>query len=185
MDKRADFLIEAINDAQATIRAIDVKIGTLLVLLLLPFSSLSRIFAHLDKIGSISFSLSLLSFIFIALWLLSLFILIRAISAIDNPALHIIATQSPTGAFYRGGLYKLKFIDSLANREPIRAQVELSAFLASAPTTKQEIEYELAFDHMKVIYIREIKINRLKWAINIAAAWLCLGIFIFLLSRYS
>lgn len=59
MDNKTAFLAGALLDAQATIRAIDVKVGALLVGLLAPFSSIGRICAHFEHLVSLNKPLGL------------------------------------------------------------------------------------------------------------------------------
>jgi hypothetical protein len=176
----------AISDIQATIRAIDVKVGALLVLVLAPFSAISKVFYHIDKLCCChpKFIFIVISVAFFATWLLALTSLVRAISALDNPACHIINSQTQKGTFYGGGLYIFGILDALFNRDIIKANKDVATFSKDIPCTEEDIALELVFEQMKVIYIRDIKANRLKWGIRFASSWLILGICIYLSSRY-
>lgn len=181
MKNRTDFVYAAIQDTQATIRAIDVKVGILLVGLLAPFSNLGRIVAHTSHLVSttdfiIGYGLSIT---FFALWALALTSLVMSVSAIDNPAAHIASSSKFKGAFYGGGLYRLSIIDALLNRDTVKAEMDFASFSKAIPTSDNETEEELIFEHMKLIYIREIKLVRLKFSYRFAICWFIFGLIIY------
>lgn len=186
MPSKLDFISAAISDTQATIRAIDVKIAALLVGVLAPLANTNRVFAHINH-----FCLQSPRWIFMAIvvsfllsWLLALAALVRAISAIDNPSDHIINTKKCKGTYYAGGLYTLNFTDAFFNRDIIKASKDPQSFAMELPSNDDEIEIELVFEQMKLVYIREAKLNRLKWGLHFSQIFLVLGIFIFLSSKY-
>lgn len=185
MDK-SNFIGSAIGDIQATIRAIDVKVGALIVLILAPFSSLGRVFGHIDNVcnGHQPYLWEIISILFLFFWFLALASLVCAISAIDNPADHIVNSEKQKGSFYGGGLYHFCIVDSLLNRVAIKASKDVATFCQTIPCTSQEIECELVFEQMKLIYIRDLKAHRLKWGVKFASVWLALGVLIFVSSRY-
>jgi len=53
MDSRSEFILAAINDAQATIRSIDVKVAALLTGLLIPIASIGKIWSYLIQLSVI------------------------------------------------------------------------------------------------------------------------------------
>jgi len=184
---KAAFLETAISDAQATVRAIDVKVGALLILLLAPFANISRVFAHVDKLcnGSSKLAFIVISVVFFGSWLLALIALVMAMGALNNPGDHIVGKKETKGSFYGAGLFPFGFVDVFLNRPRIKARKDLLTFVKDIPESNVEIELELTFEHMKVIYIRDLKSVRLKWGIRLSAVWLALGMLIFLCSRYS
>lgn len=186
-DQRIAFIQSAINDIQATIRAIDVKVGALFILVIAPFSSLARVFAHVDNLcgRSPKCLFVIISLVFFSSWFLALASLVRAIGALDNPAIHIISSVNQKGAYYGGGLYRLGVIDVLINQKEIKSEKDLVNFVNDIPFLHEDIIKELAFEQMKVIYIRDIKANRLKWGVRFSVVWLLFGSAIFLASRYS
>ncbi|MBD1578012.1 hypothetical protein HC723_16620 [Vibrio sp. S11_S32] len=172
------FIIAAIEDCQATIRATDAKVGALLAGILLPFSQISHIWRYLiqlsEEIGSQTFTI-----IFFILWLTTIYMLVRTISAIGNPVNNIINNKC-TGSFYSAGLYSFVFLDSLVNRSVIKANKEVASFAQSYPNTTHEIELELSFEHMKLIYIRDIKLHRLNFSLLFSGLWFIIGMLIFI-----
>lgn len=186
MDKRIEFLYSAINDTQATIKAIDVKIGALLggSLLLIPSASaIWEDFYEINKIFSFQIGTTL-ALTFFSFWISSIAALARAISAIDNPACHIVNSQNYKGCYYSGGLYKFDIIDAFLNRKIIKASKDIKSFKDDIPTKDTEIIEELAFEQMKLTYIRDIKIHRLNAAIKLSTIWIALGSFIFFYLKF-
>ncbi|MEI8209558.1 MAG: hypothetical protein WCG16_10165 [Methylococcales bacterium] len=186
MDKKSDFIAAAINDTQSTIRAIDLKVATLLVMILAPFAKIDRVFWHLSHLATHLHTLPFLIivFIFIFTWILSLIALVRSICAIDNPSQHIINSSLYTGRFYAGGLYMLNIMDVFFNLEKTKASMDVQTFVDTIPDNEQAIEKELAFEKMKLAYIRDIKLNRLDWGMRFALIWFAFGIFVFIFSKY-
>lgn len=184
---KINFMQSAVNDVQATIRAIDVKIGALLVLVLAPFSNISRVFGHVDKLccRTPKWAFIALGIAFFTSWLLALASLVRALGATDNPAKHIPGAANMSGTYYGGGLYSFGILDSLFNRKKIKAKKDLITFFNDLPLQEDDILKDLAFEQMKVVYIRDIKANRLKWGLRFAVVWLLLGTSIYLNSRYG
>lgn len=187
MHSTAEFIKEAILDTQTTIRALDTKIGALLAALLIPFPFLGRIWSHVTYICTLEPKLlgQILFFSFFIAWALAILSLARGLSAIDNPAKHIINSNKQKGIFYGGGLFEFGIIDSVLNRRIIKSSKDVKSHLAELPSSQEEINEELAFEQMKLIYIRDIKIYRLKAGSNLAYLWLSLSASIFLISKFS
>lgn len=185
MDNKTAFLAGSILDTQTTIRAIDVKIGALLVGLLAPFAAFGRVwghFMHVCQVEPIYLGIGL-SVTFFLTWICSVIALVRALSAIDNPARHIVNSGKYKGSFYGGGLYVFGFLDAFLNRPMIKASTDIPTMVANAPDTKDQIIEELAFEQLKLIYIRDMKLFRLQTGINFATIWLGIGIASFLYSK--
>ncbi|MBI6550760.1 hypothetical protein [Xenorhabdus lircayensis] len=179
MDNKAHFIFAAIQDCQATIRATDIKVGALLAGLLLPFSQISHIWRYLNEV-SLLLESQIITIIFFVLWFTAVSALIRTISAIDNPAAHIVNENTCKGSFYGVGLYRFGILDSLLNRSIIKANKDISNFVLAYPSSNDEIEQELSFEHMKLIYIRDIKLHRLNFSLKISVLWLIFGLGLFL-----
>lgn len=179
MDSKAQFISAAIADCQATIRATDVKVGALLAGLLLPFSQISNIWEYLTQLSAM-LEHQIVTFVFFGIWFIAICALVRTISAIDNPANHIVNESTCKGSFYSGGLYSFGFLDSLLNRDLVKANKDVANFSQSYPDSPDDIELELSFEHMKLIYIREIKLHRLNFALKVSAIWFAFGMCAFL-----
>lgn len=187
MDNKAQFILAAINDTQAIIRAVDVKVAALLTGMLIPLSSLGKMWSHLSNIYSFSQSNAVffVGAVFFLIWLITVFSLVRTMSAIDNPASHIVNSSGCKGAFYGGGLYEFGWLDVVLNRSIVKAGKDVASFSRDYPVTENEIESELSFEHMKLIYIREIKLHRFKCSMRIATMWLLLGLGIYSCSKFG
>ncbi len=187
MIKKGDFILAAINDTQATIRAIDVKVAALLTGLLIPLSSLGKIWAHLAHVYSASNSnlTILVGAIFVTAWLIAVLSLVRTMSAIDNPSVHIVNSNKYKGSFYGGGLFEFGWPDVLMNRRIIKAGKDVSSFSQDYPVNDEDVISELTFEHMKLVYIREMKLHRLKYSVRIATFWLITGLGIYVYSKMS
>ena len=182
MDKKSEFIFAAIQDCQATIRATDVKVGALLAGLLLPFSKISEIWTVFETLSN-HIHHTFVTYIFFSLWFLALFLLVRTIAAIDNPTNHIVSVGTCKGSFYSAGLYAFHISDSILNRDIVKANKVITNFIADYPDKSDDIESELAFEHMKLIYIREIKLYRLKFSLLISALCFIVGVVVFLYTK--
>jgi hypothetical protein len=172
------FLYAAIADAQGTIRATDSKIAVLMVILAIPLTKLGNIyrdcFALYNNENRCVSNLSIiLIFIFCCLWLISFWTAIRALHPVDNPADHIDG-ERPTGIFYSGGLFQPNFW--AANFKCFsKAHRQIQHQLGQLPSSAEDLIKELTFEHMKLIYIRTIKLKRLGYTFDYGKAWIFIG----------
>lgn len=180
-------MLAVVSDIQATIRAVDVKAGALLTALLLPLASLGKIWNHLAAISASFHDVVGIMFglLFFLLWLCVLFILVKIISPLDNPSCHVENTNSCAGVFYSGHLYsgKFSFTDYFFNGGSICASKNTSGFLEELPVSDDFLIKELAFEQMKLVYIRDIKLFRLNMALTLAGLWLLVSVVIYLFSK--
>lgn len=172
------FLYAAIADAQNTIRAIDTKMGVLLVMLAIPLTKFGSIFGKCHALVTcqnkcVSEFAPILIAIFAVLWFLSFWAAIRAMVGIDNPSRHIDGVK-PSGIFYSGDLFTPTFADAFLNR-PILAKKQLQQQLDNLPASADDIEKELTFEHAKLVYIRSMKMNRMKYAFIFGTGWVFTG----------
>jgi hypothetical protein len=185
-----EYLISSIVDIQGTIRALDSKVGIIFVILSIPFGSIGKIY-NTCKILLLSgskaapyFNIHLfLIFIFLILWILAFICAVRAVISIENPSEHIVNSGDYTGFFYCGGMYQFGLLDSFFNRKNIKAVKDVKKHVDSLPISQQQINEELAFEQMKLAYIRDVKSIRQKWAYRFTILWLLDGCTIYFLSR--
>jgi hypothetical protein len=185
-EHRINFAYAAINDCQSTIRAIDVKLGALLTAIFLPLGVIDKIWGVFVSFKN-SFSTyfpDIAIFIFFMLWLLVVVALIRTLAAIDNPKTHISSYAEHSGSFYNGGEFEIRVIDIWFNRKSICSKSQVTQ-LATRYPQDSNILSELAFEHLKLIYIRDIKLYRLKNCFYGVLLWGLLGVCIFLVTRMS
>jgi hypothetical protein len=179
-----DFVKSALDDCQLTIRALDVKCGAILVLLLSPLPFFGRIFTTIENIGP-TYTWIGTAIVFFGLWGAAIITMLRALAPLDNPASHIPDAATPTGAYYRSGMYTLSFIDALLNREVIKSTTHLKDAVAQLPPHGLPILAELIFEHMKVCYIRDVKMSLQRGGFLLAQGWLLLGVIIYVVARYK
>lgn len=180
-----EYVKAAIEDCQLTIRALDVKCGAVLVVLLAPLASLGRIFSTVESLMPFLFSV-VAGILFFGLWAFAIGILLRALAPLDNPANHIPPSGFKSqGSYYRGELFQLELVDAMFNRPVIMATKSVEEAAKDLPTANVEMLNELTFEHMKVCYIRAVKFSLLKWAFRFTELWLVVGLGIYLIARYS
>ena len=129
-----------------------------------------EIFNYVIKISNViscSFGLSV-SLLLIFFWFTTVFILIRTISAIDNPAKHIVNSKDLKGSFYGSGCYHFGAPDIFLNRETIKANKDVVEFSNDYPSGLEDIVRELAFEHLQLVYVKDIRFYRLKIAFNLS-----------------
>lgn len=186
MRDRTDFLAAAVAEAQSTIRAIDVKVSALLVAALVPIPLLGGIIPCLANIYNrwpllpVGAAISALA----VAWALAVYCYVRAISAIDSPAQHVLSGSDRSGALYSPALYSLGWLDALFNRAGVQSKVDTLAHLLTFPVDQAAIEKELAFEHLKLAYIRDVKLTRLKWGVRLSAVAVTLGTALYAVGRY-
>jgi hypothetical protein len=186
MNSRSEFVVAAVAEAQATIRAIDVKVAALLVAALAPvplLASIGECFSGIYKEwGGLLIGATLI--VFCVSWMLAIICYAMAIGAISSPSAHVRNAETRSGALYGPGIYKLSALDALINRSGVKSNTEPTAHLLNMPNTPDDIERELAFEHLKLIYIRDIKILRLRWGFRMSAISVGIGAAFYTVARY-
>lgn len=180
-DKRLEFLYASIEDIQNIIRAVDTKVGFLLVFTGIPINSLGKIYSALSSLYKTYDVLiwKLTFFIYVGLfllaWFLSFFSAFKALVSIHNPAAHIKSASTNKGTFFRGGLFKHRLIDIFRARSSLKSTLKVDEVVISQPQNVDQLISELVFEQMKLAYIRDMKIFRQNWAYHFALIWLFLG----------
>jgi hypothetical protein len=172
------FLLAALQDTQTVIRATDSKVAALSFGLAVPLTKLGAIWAVCDQLlakvnGFAEFCAGLTIFIFAAAWLLSVAGALRTLLHVDNPAKHI-GGDIPSGAFYSASLFQPSLVDLFFPRR-MDATTRFTDFFGRLPTADRDIRRELAFELMKVVYIRTIKLRRASLTYAAFSAWLVAG----------
>lgn len=176
MDKDA-FLLSTIQDTQQNIRAIDFKIGALLAGCIVPFPQIREIYNFLNS-NDLWWQQGLAWIIF-SIWLLAVLILLAALSAIDNPSKHINDGYAQKGTYYGGGLFTFNLINGFF-RTDIRTSKTVQSYSDELNDSNFPYIKELAFEHLKLIYIRDLKLYRLKFAVTLIATLITIGSVTFL-----
>ena len=179
-DRHLQFLYSSISDIQSTIRATDTKVGALMIVLLVPVSSLGKVFFVLrsfykaSEFGAWKAAFWIYAGLFSLTWLLAFLAAFRVFLAIHNPREHIKSAPENGGRFYRGGLFKLHLIDVFRPPRNLMSSHSVKELAESLPSDLGALTEELVFEQMKLAYIRDIKAHRQNWAYNFAFIWLAL-----------
>jgi len=184
---KATFLYAAISDAQGTIKATDSKIAVLMVILAIPLTKLGSIYRDCFALYSnesrcvSNFSLILIC-AFCLFWFLSFWAAMRALNPVDNPSDHIDG-EKPNGIFYSGGLFQPNFW--AANFKCLsKSNRQIQHQLDQLPSSTENLVKELTFEHMKLVYIRTIKMKRLGYTFDFGRIWVFVGGILWLTSLY-
>ncbi len=157
-----EFLHSAIQDTQQNIRALDFKIGALLAGCIVPFPQIREIFKFLT--ANELWWQQIVATVILAIWLLTVIILLSALSAIDNPSKHISDNIQQKGIYFGAGLFKFKTLNIFWRTNNFAVK-SVQDYKDEIEDTTLDITKELAFEHLKLIYIRDLKIFRLRHAI--------------------
>lgn len=186
MNSRKEFVIAAVADAQATIRGLDVKLAALLVAVLVPIpllSSIAECFAGIySRWSGVLVGSALI--VFSLCWALAILCYARAIGAISSPSRHILNGTNFIGSFYGPGQFTFLPIDAILNRSSVISKTDPTTHVQTMPDTPDDIERELAFEHLKLIYIRDIKLLRLQWGFRFSGIAISMGALLFVVARY-
>lgn len=172
-DEVANYLYQSIADTQGTIRATDIKIGFLLVILFAPVVAFDKVEPYLRMVfreGVIQHWLILAAVLF---WGLSLVTQFMALFAISNPAKKVRGGPSEEGTFYSGDLFRLGLVDLIINRTR-SARLTIRQETERLPKTQKALVEDLTFEKMKLVYIRSMKLARLNAAVTLLVAGLIL-----------
>jgi hypothetical protein len=174
------FGYESIKDIQATIRAIDTKMGILLAALAIPLSSVGERLAQMHEgaspVGTVVIVLSA------SCYFLAIVATIGTLSGIGTAHVHVEGTSN-FSTFYAGGLYDLKIVDAFLRRKKLRSSMTVDEFQAALPRTIEDTMRELSSEIMTLGYIRDLKILRQRLAFGFSAAAYLLAALGFVLTR--
>lgn len=175
MDKslKINFLYQSISDTQATIRALDVKIGFLFIVIFIPFVELNDIFNIYMEIKNKSNCYSIITSLTIIFWIASFLSLFSSAVSISDPKKHIKG-EKPSGIFFTRDLFNIGFIDNFINL-PTSSNLNTDEYAKKIPNNEDDIIKELSFEKMKITYIRDIKIKRSSFCSIMTFCWVSTG----------
>ncbi|EPE9487820.1 TPA: hypothetical protein MH583_26645 [Klebsiella pneumoniae] len=182
-EKKIEFLYQSINDTQATIRATDVKIGFLFVVIFLPLTSVEGLSKAVAKLWDSPYHLGLVSVITALLWLCSVYVLFKSLSPITDIKKHMIGII-PSDTFYMGGMPIIGIKDFFKIND-VRASQDVQTYLLALPQDDQKLLEALASEKMKVSLIRNVKNLRVNVCTNLTLGWLTLGMFLSTIYYFS
>ncbi|MEZ8399762.1 hypothetical protein AB6D20_006940 [Vibrio splendidus] len=177
-EKKIEFLYQSIADTQATIRALDVKLGFFFVIIFLPFAATKEIinvYQALSKIEILSCIANLVGII----WLISFVCLFLATVSKDNPskALDAELSEGNKNAFYNGDVISAN-ICSLIPRFTANQKATFTDKLEGLPNSENALIITLTFEAMKLAYIRDVKIIRSNACMYSTFLWIGIGAFL-------
>lgn len=183
-DKKIEFLYQSISDTQNTIRAIDMKLGFLFVVVFMPVVSIPDVYEVYQKINVV-IVYKVLSYALIVTWCMSFFLLYRAVVSIKNPQ-SVIENfcGGDSCSFYNGDLFSFKTVDVFFNF-PINANKTIGQKCSMLPNTQDEVIVALVAENIKLAYIRDLKIKRSTWCIVFTFLFVSMGTFIWSLSAFK
>ncbi len=186
MHSRSEFVIAAVAEAQSTIRALDVKLAALLVSVLAPIPMLAPIAECFSGVYLLwgSWFVGAIIVLVCFCWGLAVLCYALAIGAISSPSQHVAISGGVTGALYSPGTYGLSLIDAVINRSDVTSKVDVLTHLTNMPSTRNAIDREMAYEHLKLIYIRDIKLLRLRWGFRLSGVALAIAAVVYIVGRY-
>lgn len=169
---KLSFLYKAIEDAQQTVKFTDTKttvvflfFGIFVSMIGTGLPNFAKYYWHMPETLQMIFATTII--IFLICIGVSLVLAIRVIVPRSNPAGHIIMQAKPKELFY---LWKMNsgWQDGFADRKGLHLKTSFEDYYEKYGEIKEtsDIENELIYELLKVSYIRELKIMRLKYMIR-------------------
>jgi len=180
MESKINFVYQAISDTQSTIRAIDAKIGFLMVIIFIPIAGIREIATLYKLLAPESVTIATLMWAIAAIWASTVFILFRALWSIKNPGKSVLGGEG-LGAFFHSANYEMGAIDYIFNF-PIKSKSSLQEAILKIPADNDHLIQELVYEKMKLEYIRDIKIRRCSVSAALILVWVTLGMAIYIFS---
>ncbi|MFA6285999.1 MAG: hypothetical protein WC661_01345 [Opitutaceae bacterium] len=185
---KREFLYQSITDIRTTIRAIDAKVGYILVILFIPFTKLGVISSTLSTLFSSNRCMILsLSFIlapfFVISWLLAITSALKTILGIENPKKYIDGNR-PESTFFPSSLFEINALSALFPYF-LKSTVQFDNHYNSLPNDETEICKQLTSEQMKTMFICRLKLARANLTYHSTIIWVVSGGAIWLLHFYS
>jgi hypothetical protein len=174
-----DFLYRSIEDTQNIIRAIDIKVGFLFAVNIIPISYLDKITNNFCRLSPVE---QYLFWFATFVWVTSIYVLFRTIVSISSPDNHIRGARYQKGSFYMSSLFEFYKKDIFYNSD-IESTENIGDKVRGIPKDYSEIIKELTFEKMKVSYIRDIKLKRSTYCFYSTFFCIFLGIIIVILGE--
>jgi hypothetical protein len=177
-ESQTRFLYAAILDTCAIIRAIDTKVAAVFVSLALPFTKLSAIWEVAENClgqtyGLLTTIVPIVICIFALSWGAGFAAALRTFLHVDNPAEHI-SGERPPGRFYNADLFRLSAW-SIFFSPRTDSTLQFNAFFAQLPASDEACRKELAYELMKLVYIRSVKMKRAYMTYSAFWTWIVSG----------
>ena len=180
--ERLEFLYASIEDIQGTIRAVDLKLNVLVVILIIPLGALKDMLPLIARelhIFSCALPRYLFPGAFASVWVAALVTVLRGLLGVAAPHVFTLKSdpnkaQSSSGVFYMSGLFKLPWRTVWFADKRIASRKELPEL----PDLAQDLIKELRFEQATLAYIRDVKLLRANVAHILSVIWICSWIII-------
>ena len=181
MEDKINFLYQSLNDTQATIKAIDVKIGFLFLIAFMPITVLQTLNSTVMTIWSANAIYKLCLISICVSWLLSVVYLFLALTSISDPNKHMHGAK-PSGLFYGKGIFKIE-TENFGFKIKVTSNLTVDEVVSNLPD-QNGILKELTYEKMKITYIREIKLGYYSRSTKLMSFWLLLSTAIYLINNF-
>lgn len=166
---KISFLYKAIEDAQQTNRLVDTKVSIVFILFGV---YVSMIGSGMPKFAEYIWNMPCILKVFFGVVLLVSFLIVIVLAYTtlmiifprSNPSQHISMKNSPQNIFYLWQL-NTNLIDCFVNRKSVILKPSFEDYLSKYAEIDDSvmIEKELIYELLKVSYIREMKITRVRY----------------------
>jgi hypothetical protein len=167
--ERMHFLLSSIKDIQGTIRAVDTKVSILLAALAIPLPQVALFFAYWHGRSFTPTVGHIVMVAAIVLYVSAVYVAVKTLVGIGDATGHIRGVRMQN-SFYAGGMFRLDWRDSLADRPAVKSSKTVDEYIASLPATRHGMVEELAIEMMALAYIRDIKLYRQRLAFSATVA---------------
>lgn len=171
MNKK-EFLLTAISDAQENIKATDIKLSIVFVIIVAPLMAVEAILNHLSvmQVSCVAMFSVLLIGLF---WLVSFIVCLRVLAGFRGSDFSKLELDT-TNTFFNPNLFTItkKHIFGWSSPTPTIPQRH---WLSSLPSSDEEILTDLSAELYKLTLIRDIKFESTKLIFVCTACWLALG----------
>lgn len=174
-DLQREFLYSSIQDTVSTLRAIDTKLHIVLGIFLIPLAVVDKLIAAVHywctlwnwKVfcGMLQGTTSVVAVVTMVAWGVGVWISLRGIIALGNPIDAVtVDGNTPKGSFYFVGKLKGWF-------RPKLKEHSLEVHMSTLPDGDSATIRELAYEQMKLGFIRDVKMRRHRISAFIAVGW--------------
>jgi len=182
-DALISYLYQSIGDIQGTIRQLDLKANAVLVFLTLILTVTDHIGAAVYSVlhSGVWWAGYLFAIGIPATWFLAIFLCYRAINAVFIRQ-KSDAVERAHGTFFGEAQFTVAPFAALFGRGMPREKPKLEVFYEKLPADEVAISKELAYEQLRLFYIRDVKAIRVHFAFLAAFGCLALSAIAWLLA---
>jgi hypothetical protein len=172
-DLQREFVYGAISDISGTIRAIDTKLHIVLGIFLIPLAMVDKVLEAVcywcsrwnwSTLCAMQWATSATALVATGVWCVGVIMSLRGIIALANPGNAVpVDGRRPQGTFY--------FVGQLRGWLRPKLRQTLEAHIGKLPGNDQMVLRELAYEQMKLGFIRDVKMRRHRISACVAVGW--------------